>query len=61
MKKRFYSALLLMVLVLVITAWGCVDNGDGNTIATPLPPDLPSWYTPEPTADYGVWPTPTGD
>lgn len=50
--KTLYIILAGLMFILL----ACGDDGNNN-IATPLPPDKPLWYTPEPPADYSVWPT----
>lgn len=43
----------LILILAILTMIACdLDGGNGNNLATPLPPDIPAWYTPVATADY---------
>lgn len=43
-KVRAYLIIILVAAPILICK---VDNGGDNNL-TPLPPDLPEWYTPQP-------------
>ena len=55
MRKNVHRFLILIVASIMLLSTIFCDGDDGDDNYTPLPRDVPDWYTPEPTADYSEW------